>query len=184
MGRDPSSPSLAWRRPPFDGSSVWCSERELADEVGGGQEMSNRGYALLLAFSTALLVMTLWGVAWSQCPEWSETFDRLANPEARRDLEGKRGRWDQLFAEAGGPARAIVNLKYDLSSARDRLEGSKKSAAALEVPGAARPQVNWALCTSGRVSAITAARCETLNMQELVWTLEGMIDLAQCRLNR
>lgn len=146
--------------------------------------MTYRSVKAVLALGTLLLLVTLREDASAQCSDWSPKFDRLTNPEARRDLEAKRGRWDQLFAEAGGPARAIVNLKYDLSSAQDRLEGSKKSAAALEVPGAPRSPVNWPLCTSGRVSAITAARCETLNMQELIWTLEGMIDLAQCRLNR
>jgi len=121
----------------------------------------------------------------TDCANWSSKFDGIKNPEVRAEFRSRSDRrsWDQLIEEAGGPAKALVLFRNDLRDARSRLDNANGAAEALKAAGTTDREITWQEC-SGQTNARTAARCEALNMREMIMALEGSIELVQCRMGR
>ena len=135
----------------------------------------------------AILVITAMfsnSVAWAgTCPNWSSKFDEIRNPQVVQELRS-RNNWDNLIEQSGGSDAVIITAKSTILDARSRLQTAQKVAAQLAVNDSdARSRVTWDQCSSAS-NALMAAKCEALNMQEVILSMEGTIELAQCRLGR
>lgn len=114
------------------------------------------------------------------CPNWSSKFDGVQNPEVRAKLRSTTN-WDDLIAQSGGPNAVLVQAKGILVDARERLATAQEAARRLAATDAgARSSVTWSEC-SGNLNALMAAKCEALNMNEVIMVTEGQLELVQCR---
>jgi hypothetical protein len=115
-----------------------------------------------------------------QCPNWSAKFDQVTNQQVIAKLRATN--WDQAIADSGGPEQMIAALKVTRKDAKQRLENADRAAEATKAdPGPVRYDASWAQCQSGNGGANQAAKCEHLNMTEMILTLDGSIELAECR---
>jgi len=120
------------------------------------------------------------------CPNWSPKFDKVTNKKVLASL--KTTNWDQAFAD-GGPAAAIAACKVTLKDAQQRLKNAAEAAKDTATAGETLnlDAVTWADCNAddanAQNNALLAAECEYLNMKEMIFTLQGTIELAQCRLD-
>jgi hypothetical protein len=93
----------------------------------------------------------------------------------------KTTNWDELIAAAGGPEAIIASSKVTLQDARERLKNAAEAAKATSATeNEPVDDATWGECKSPG-GAHMAAKCEHLNMSEMILTLEGTIELAQCR---
>ena len=114
------------------------------------------------------------------CQNWSSKFDTVTNPDVLRDLRSKRN-WDSLIEQAGGPDAVILQFRSAMADARTRLSSARAASRQLAArPEDATSSVTWGQCKAAS-NALMAAKCEALNMTELIATAEGSIELAQCR---
>ena len=117
------------------------------------------------------------------CANWSSKFDGITNPDVRRELRS-RGDWDALIEQSDGPQAVIATARSSIVDGRTRLKDAQISVAALAAnESVARSKVSWDECQRG-TSALVAAKCEVMNMQDLILSMEGTIELAQCRTHR
>jgi hypothetical protein len=135
----------------------------------------------------SLTVTMLVGAAFTlhagDCPNWSPKFDRITNPEVIEKLKQMTD-WDAVCEQSGGAAKIIVIFKANIKTAKEHLETAQAAADQLAASEAdKRRTVTWEECKNAK-SAFMAAKCEVLNMQELILSLDGSIDLARCRLDQ
>ena len=129
-----------------------------------------------LAFGTMLSATV---ISAQSCPNWSAKFDKITNKGVLNTL--RNSNWDDLIAASGGPEAIIAASRVTLRDARERLQGASEAAHATSAnPGEKIDDLTWEDCKSAE-GANMAAKCEYLNMSELILTLEGTIELAQCR---
>jgi hypothetical protein len=132
-----------------------------------------------IAVALCLMVAATLSTA-QQCPNWSAAFDRITNQEVIAKLRATN--WDKAIADAGGPEQIIASLKVTRKDAQQRLENADRAAEATKAnAGPVRYDATWAQCTSGNGGANLAAKCEHLNMTEMILTLDGSIELVKCR---
>ncbi|HTR26537.1 MAG TPA: hypothetical protein VMI10_21380 [Terriglobales bacterium] len=118
----------------------------------------------------------------AQCPDWSPKFDQITNPEVIAKLHEMN--WDQAVAQSGGPEQVIAALKVTRRDAQQRLENADRAAEATKASsGPVQYDATYAQCKSGNVGAHGAAKCEHLNMTEMILSIDGSIDLVRCRQN-
>jgi hypothetical protein len=118
------------------------------------------------------------------CPDWSPKFDKVTNPEAKAKLEAMTN-WDQIVAQSGGAATIIVTFQSNLKDAKTQRDNAMDVIKKIS-SGPGDPMdftVSWDQCKEP-TSALMAAQCEYKNMTGLIASLEGFIDLAQCRLDK
>jgi hypothetical protein len=137
-----------------------------------------QGTATMAAAICLLAAVTLSTA--QQCPNWSAKFDQITNQEVVAKLRATN--WDKAIADAGGPEQIIASLKVTRKDAQQRLENADRAAEATNAgPGPVRYDATWSQCRSGNGGANQAAKCEHLNMTEMILTLDGSIELAKCR---
>jgi hypothetical protein len=115
-----------------------------------------------------------------QCPTWSPKFNLITNPEILQKL--RNFDWDKAVADAGGPEEVIASMKVTLKDAQDRLQNADRAAEATKAYGG--PVIydaTWDQCRNTNMGANMAAKCEHLNMTEMILFLEGSIELLRCR---
>lgn len=132
-------------------------------------------------FSLAIIGNAFPSASLSPCPNWSPKFDKITNPEVKKKLKEMKD-WDGLIAESGGPVKILITFKNSLKDAKKRLEIAQQDVDKLASDEASKRPSTWEECKNP-VNALAASSCEVLNLQELILTLEGSIELAQCRLN-
>jgi hypothetical protein len=116
------------------------------------------------------------------CPNWSPKFDQITNPEVKDKLKQMTD-WDAVCEQSGGAAKIIVIFKANIKTAKEHLAKAQDAADQLAASEQdKRRPVTWEECKNPG-NAFMAAKCEVLNMQELILSLDGSIDLAQCRLD-
>ena len=141
------------------------------------------------AFRSPSLVITLVCVAMapslragSGCPNWSSHFDGITREEVIRELRNRD--WDAVIEQAGGPTKVIIAFKDGLKNARERLANAEEAVQRTAADeNARRSKVTWQECADPQ-TVLMAAKCEVLNMSELIMTLQGSIELAECRKGR
>lgn len=134
-----------------------------------------------LILLSALIAVWSSSVNAAGCPNWSPKFDGIQNPEVRANLRSTTN-WDDLIAQSGGPNAILVQAKSVLIDARQRLATAQEAARRLAAnDAAARSPVTWSQC-SGNLNALMAAKCEALNMSEVIMLMEGQTELVQCRM--
>jgi hypothetical protein len=134
---------------------------------------------LILALTLGLLV-TATSSKTAGCPNWSSKFDQITNEEVIEKL--KTTDWDKLIADAGGPEAFIAQLKVLRKDAQERLENADRAAEATKPDsGPVKYDATWAECRKKEGGAHKAAKCEHLNMTEMILYIDGAIELAKCR---
>ena len=116
----------------------------------------------------------------ASCPNWSPKFDAIKNPEVIREMRSRTD-WDSLIEQSGGASAVIAVAKSTILDARSRLQDAKTVVTKLAAnESVAQSGATWGQCKTAE-SAVMAAKCEVLNMQEVILSMEGTIDLATCR---
>ncbi len=129
----------------------------------------------------AVFVLTMMnaGAFGQSCPNWSPKFDEITNSEVKSQLQQMN--WDAAIEQAGGPDATIVAFNSILADARTRLDNAARAVQQLAADReSAQLDATWDEC-SGPRNALMAAKCEYLNMTELILSAEGSIELVQCR---
>jgi hypothetical protein len=125
------------------------------------------------------LLLTLGCAAAAQsCPNWSPKFDQITNKEVLAALRSTD--WDAGIEQAGGPEAAIALFKATLKDARQHKEIAAQAAEDTASSTHVIFDATWDQCKSN-LGANMAAKCEYLNMSELIMAMEGSIEIAQCR---
>jgi hypothetical protein len=117
-----------------------------------------------------------------QCATWSQKFDKITNPEIIAKL--RNFDWDQAVATSGGAEQVIAAMKVTRRDAVERLQNADQAAEMTK--GYAGPVIydaTWEECRTAR-SAHMAAKCEHLNLTEMILYIDGSIELLRCRQNR
>lgn len=131
----------------------------------------------VVAFVALLAVTSSGG---QKCPNWSSIFDKITNEEALAKL--REMDWDKAIADAGGPEEAIASFKVLRKDAQKRLENADRAAEATKADsGPVKYDATWAQCRNKNMGAHQAAKCEHLNMTELIYSIDGSIELIKCR---
>ena len=134
---------------------------------------------LTLAVVVALLI-TATSSKTEGCPNWSSKFDQITNQEALEKLRAMD--WDKAIADAGGPEEFIAKLKVVRKDAQQRLENADRAAEETKSEsGPVKYDETWESCRQNNGGAHKAAKCEHLNMTELILSLDGSIEIAKCR---
>jgi hypothetical protein len=114
-----------------------------------------------------------------QCSNWSSKFDKITNPDILAKL--RNFDWDQAIAQAGGPEQIIASFKVTRRDAQQRLENADHAAEATKgYSGPVIYDATWAECKTAR-SAHMAAKCEHLNLTEMILYIDGSLELLKCR---
>lgn len=132
-----------------------------------------------IAVAICLLVTVTFSDA-QPCSNWSSKFDQITNPEVLAKL--REMNWDKAIADSGGPEQVIASLKVTRRDAQQRLENADRAAEATKAEGGpVKYDATYAQCKSGNGGAHQAAKCEHLNMTEMILSLDGSIELVKCR---
>jgi hypothetical protein len=134
---------------------------------------------MLLICAGFFLMLVNGGAFGQSCPNWSPKFDEITNPDVRAQLQQMN--WDGTIAQNGGPEATIALFKSTLEDAQSHRDNAAQIVQDVAAdPEAARLDATWDDCRPP-ANALMAAKCEYLNMTELILTAEGSIELAQCR---
>jgi hypothetical protein len=130
------------------------------------------GLAVCLLFSASVAKA-------QRCSTWSPKFDKITNPQILAKL--RNFDWDRAIATAGGPEQVIASMKVTRRDAQQRLENADRAAEATKPgSGPVRYDATWDDCRSN-LGAHMAAKCEHLNMTEMILYIDGSIELLKCR---
>jgi hypothetical protein len=126
-----------------------------------------------------VLILVNIGAFGQSCPNWSPKFDEITNPEVRSQLQQMN--WDAAIEQAGGPDATIVAFNSILADARTRRDNAARIVEQIAADReAAQLNATWDDCRNPG-NALMAAKCEYLNMTEMILSAEGSIELVQCR---
>jgi hypothetical protein len=118
-----------------------------------------------------------------QCPNWSPKFNQITNQQVIQKLHEMN--WDQIVQSAGGPEEMIASLKATRRDAQQRLDTAARAADLTKAYGGpVNFDVTWEQCQNPNMGANEAAVCEHLNMSEMILSLDGSIELLECRAGR